>query len=185
MEITMTIRHHRALLVAVAFAAAAAIGCAGMQVHVSLEPGNRLLQYRTYSWADDGARATGDPRLDSNPFFERRVMEAAERELAARGYERSASGSSDVILHYHANVSQRFDIGNVDRGPTPCVDCEPPSLFDTGTLMLDFVDARTNRLVWRAWAESSIDSLIDNQQELEKHVDDVVAHLVATLPRHS
>lgn len=181
----MTARHRCAALAAATLAAAMFTACAPMQVRSYQESGNQLLQYRTYTWADDGARATGDPRLDSNPFFERRLMEAAERELAARGYARSTSGTSDLILHYHASVNQRLDVGTIDRTLAVCRGCESQSLFDAGTLMLDFVDARSNRLVWRAWAEGSIEGLIDTQEWLEQHVDQAIARIVATLPRHT
>lgn len=34
---------------------------------------------------------------------------------------------------------------------------------DAGTLTLDLVDARTGRLVWRGWAERSIEGVLDNR----------------------
>jgi hypothetical protein len=145
---------------------------------------NRVAGARTYSWADQGPRATGDPRLDSNPFFERRLIETAERQLSARGYERVAAGG-DLVLHYYASVSQQLDMGTIDRTLGVCEGCNSQSMYDAGTILLDFVDPQTNRLVWRAWAEGSIDGMVDNQQWLEEHVDEAVTRIVATLPRRS
>ena len=48
-----------------------------------------------------------------------------------------------------------------------------------------FVDTRTNRVVWRGWAEGSVDGVIDNQQWLEQRVDEAVRRILARLPRVS
>ena len=58
-----------------------------------------------------------------------------------------------------------------------CDDCRP-SVFDAGTLTLDMVDRRTNRVVWRGWAESTFDGIVDNQQWLERRVDEAVARML-------
>ena len=56
---------------------------------------------------------------------------------------------------------------------------------NAGAIRLDFVDPKTNTLVWHAWAEGSIDGTVDNQQWLEERIDDAVARIVHTLPRRS
>lgn len=170
---------------ALVFAPALLSACAPVRVHSFTERGTPFAAVRTYRWADDGARATGDPRLDSNPFFERRLMSATNRELAARGFELTTSDSADLILHYHASVSQALDTATIDRMVGYCRDCESSSIYDAGTILLDLVDPKTNTLVWRAWAEGSIDGMVDNQQWLEEHIDQAVARIIATLPRRS
>jgi hypothetical protein len=30
-------------------------------------------------------------------------------------------------------------------------------VYETGALLIDFVDARTDKLVWRGWAEDGVD----------------------------
>ena len=50
---------------------------------------------------------------------------------------------------------------------THCDECRP-GLFDTGTLLIEFVDARTSQLVWRGWAKSSVDGVIDDQEWMER-----------------
>jgi hypothetical protein len=54
----------------------------------------------------------------------------------------------------------------------------------TGTLFIDFIDARTNTLAWRGWAEGSLDGVIDDQRWMEKVIDATVAKILARLPRN-
>ena len=56
-------------------------------------------------------------------------------------------------------------------------------VYDAGTLLLDFIDTRTNTLAWRGWAEGSLDGVIDDQQWMEKTLDEAVESILERLPR--
>jgi hypothetical protein len=149
-----------------------------------LERGADFARYRTYNWGPPDSWTTGDPRLDSNPFFQEQVRSAVDKQLAARGFEKTTSDRADVRLHYHASITQRIDAKGIDEeyGYCDTHDCQP-YVYEAGTLLLDFVDTRTNRVVWRGWAEGSVDGVIDNQQWLEDRVDEPVKRILARLPR--
>jgi uncharacterized protein DUF4136 len=170
-----------ASILAVAWATLALAGCATMRVGSFVERGTNFTVYRTYAWASDAQLSTGDPRLDNNEFFQTRLRAAVEKGLGARGLEKAESGQADVVLHYHASVTQKVDAGKVDEKYGYCEDCSP-SVFDAGTLTLDVVDARTNKLAWRGWAESTFDGVVDNQQWLERRVDESVGRILRTFP---
>lgn len=159
------------------------VGCAPMTVNAYLERGANLRQYHTYMWGPADVGVIGDPRLDNNPFFDRRVREQVEKQLARRGFERSTASTADLLVHYHASVTQQVDVRNFDRDYTYCqhADCRP-FIYDAGTIFIDMVDPRTKMLVWRGWAESSIDGLIDRQDWIEQHVDNAVRRIIDRLP---
>lgn len=76
-----------------------------------------VAQYRTYDWGLPDALPAGDPRLDKNPFFQDHTQGAVERQLAAKGFQRSTSGTPDLLVHYHASITQRIDVNRIDRLP--------------------------------------------------------------------
>ena len=162
----------------------AAGGCAPVRVSTFVERGIDFQAYRTYAWAPKAQLAVGDPRLDNNEMFQRTIQAAVAKELSARGFERLESGHADLVLHYHASVTQRVDANGADERYGYCDDCRP-SVFEAGTLTLDFVDARTNRLVWRGWAESTLDGLIESQAWLDRRVGESVARIIQKLPAGS
>ena len=167
-----------------ALAAPALAGCATIDVHSYVERGADLRQYRTYNWGPTDTSSTGDPRLDNNRFFDERVRSAVERGLAGRGLEKTTSGTPDLLVHYHASVTQEIDVRNIDREYAYCdgADCEP-YVYDAGTLFVDLVDRNTNTLVWRGWAEGSMDGVIDNQEWMERRIDEAVTRILERLPR--
>jgi hypothetical protein len=171
-----------ARLIVVGVSALALAACATTNVRSFVVRGIDVGQYRTYSWGPAGEHATGDPRLDNNQFFQERIQAAVERHLNARGFEKTAAEASDLFIRYHASVEQLVNPNGLDRPYASCDGCEP-YVYDAGTIVIDLVDARTHRLVWRGWAEGGIDGVVDDQTWMEKRVDDTVARIMERLPR--
>lgn len=157
-------------------------GCVTMNVASHVERDIDFTQYHTWDWGQADALPTGDPRLDANPFFNDYLQGALERAFARRGYARAApNGMPDLLVHYHANITQRFQVGE----PVNCTagDCQPSVVdYEQGTLVIDVVDTRTNRVVWRGWAQDSVQGVIDNQDRLERQVDEAIRKVMAQFP---
>jgi hypothetical protein len=157
--------------------------CTPMKVRTYPEPGVNFANYHSYAWAPDDLLFTGDPRLDNNPFFLRRLQAGVEQQLSSRGFEKTGS-TPDLVVHYHANVGQRLDLPERDPIDGHCNNCTA-RVYEEGTLMLDFVDVRTRAIVWRGWAEGALDGAIDNQSAMETRIDDAVGKILRTFPGRS
>lgn len=157
-----------------------------MNVSSHIERGVDFAQFRTWDFGPADALPTGDPRLDNNPFFKDYLEGAVGKALETRHYARAMTGTPDLLVHYHANISKTFDINGVDSRYGYCYDdCEPRFIeYEQGTIVLDVVDTRTNRVVWRGWAQDSIDGKIDNQELLRKEVYKAVTRMMELFPRH-
>ena len=171
-----------ARLIVAGLGALALAACATTNVGSFVERGVDVGRYRTYSWGPAAPEATGDPRLDNNQFLEERIQAAVERHLNTRGFEKTTTEASDLLIHYHASVEQLVNPNGFDQREASCENCDP-FVYDAGTIVVDLVDARTHRLVWRGWAEGSIDGVVLNQKWMEERVDDAVANIMERLPR--
>ena len=157
--------------------------CASRGVSSYAMRGFDVRQFPTYSWGPADALSTGDPRLDNNEFFIRRVREQIDAELTRRGFEKITGRQPDLLLHFHASVTQQIDTRVVDTGYVNHQTTEGGAyVFDAGTLFIDFVDPRTNTLVWRGWAEGRLDGAIDDQASMDARVDESVRHILQRLP---
>jgi Domain of unknown function (DUF4136) len=170
----------------VAVSVFAATGCATtMAVSSHVERGINFARYHTYDWGPADALPTGDPRLDRNPFFKDHVEGAVEKQLAARGLEMSASGTPDLLIHYHASINERLDVNRVDRRYGYCYGADCPSdvvVYEAGTLVLDIVDTRTNRVIWRGWAQETVEGVLDNEDKMARQINEAVTRMLARLP---
>jgi len=178
------------LLRSAAVAAAAVLivssaGCAAMTVSSHVDRMADFGLYRTWDWGPADALPVGDPRLESDPFFNDRFRGAVERRLAARGWTLT-SDTPDLLIHYHANVAEHITLNRVDPQYGSCSrgDCEEHAVNDqAGTLVLDIIDAKTSRLVWRGWAQHEMDGVIGNRDRMEQTIDRAVTRMLKQLPR--
>jgi Domain of unknown function (DUF4136) len=177
----------RLLGVVIAVTGFALTGCATMRVSSHVERGLDFSQYRTFDWGPRDALPVGDPRLEKDPFFRDQVEGAIEKQMAARGFERSAaSDTPDVRIHYHASINTRFDVreenysGNCDDDDV----CQSRVIeYEAGTLVVDIVDEQTNRLIWRGWAQDSVEGVLGHNDRLNRKIDEGVIRMFARLPR--
>jgi hypothetical protein len=123
----------------------------------------------------------------NNPFFKDHFQGAVERQLTARGIVQTGSDTEapDLLVHYHANIAPRISVNQGDQSYGACYDenCTVRVLdTDVGTIVLDVVDARTNRLIWRGWAQTSIEGVLDHPQRFQARITEAVTRMLAQLP---
>jgi hypothetical protein len=163
----------------------AAASCATMNVSSHVERGLDFRQYHTYAWGPADALPTGDPRLDKNPFFKDHLEGGVEKDLATRGLTLVASGTPDLLIHYHANVAERLDVNRLDQPRGYCSSESCPGgviSYEAGTIVLDIVDTSTNRVIWRGWAQSHLKDMLDNQDKMAATINEAVTQMLRRLP---
>lgn len=163
------------------------LGCSAMTVSSHMQRGLDFQEYLTYDWGPPDLLPTGDPRLDRNPFFLDHVQGAIEKQLATKGFRRSDPDvRPDLLVHYHAVISRRLDVNRVDQDYGYCFDeeCRARVIeYEAGTLVVDIIDTRTNRLVWRGWAQDTIGDMLKNEDHMARKIDQAVTAIFARLPR--
>jgi hypothetical protein len=166
-------------------------GCATMRVSSHTERGLSWSQYRTFEWGQADALPLSDPRFQKDPNFRDRIEGAVERQMAANGFARAAaSAAPDLLIHYHAAINDRIDVDEIDRryGYCTTVDCQPRvtprvTRYEAGTLVIDIIDARTQRLIWRGWAQDSVEDVLGNRERVRQTVEEGVSRMFSTFPK--
>ena len=172
---------------ALAILGLAASACATMDVSSHVERGLDFTQYETWQWAPPDALPESDARMN-NPFFQDNFQGAVEKQFSARGMvqTRSDGDAPDLLVHFHANISPRIDVNRVDQTSGACYDedCAVRVLEnELGTIVLDVVDAQTNRLVWRGWAQTPVEGMLERPDRFQKRINEAVTRMLARFPR--
>jgi hypothetical protein len=155
---------------------------AGAAVKVEHDQDVDFSKYRNYAWKE------GAPAL--YPQIQEKIVEAVDRELAARGLVR-VEGEADLYVMTYAfgegapkvSVDMGFWGGanEADGGgmgaPTSTV-----RVNTAGTLMVRLVDGQTEQPVWRALAEKTMS---DKPSKALRKVDKVVTKMFADFPSGS
>jgi hypothetical protein len=179
-------RLHYGLLIG-SMAALLAGGCApATSVGAHIDPNVTFSHYRTFAWGPVDPLPSNDPKLARSAFLRDHIQGAVERGLAARGLALTSSPTPDLLIHYHLNVRTRIDPNRVDRLHGYCVtdNCRPKSVhYDSGTLVLDVIDLRTNKLLWRGWARNSVEDMLRSPGQMAMMIDQDVTDMLRWLPR--
>lgn len=175
------------LLLATALALLTGLSACAPAVNVEKRANVDFSRFHTYAWADTKVKTTGDVAnpLYQDPIAQDRVRMAINQELAQRGLRQVPSGRPDfyVTTHFFVEDAERT-VSNPPAGGYGAGYAYPysvaygggfipvnygyfysPSYYQTyrteqykqGTLIIDFIDSRTNNLVWRGSLADPVD----------------------------
>ena len=141
--------------------------------------------YHTYAWLSGDQEKTGDRRADSSAV-DMRIRIAVGTQLRLKGYHAVAEGKPDFYVAYHIGLkdsspsisTQYYSDGMAGHafahaadtrsaGKSTPTDNEAPS-FLTGSLLIDIVDAASQKLIWRGTAAGEVDPGLTSQQRDER-----------------
>ena len=159
----------KTLWVTAALAALFMQGCAtGAQVRVDFDPKADFQALRSYAWAPMTAE---EQQIKSrNSLTHERIQSAIESHLTARGYKKVAEAQADFLVTHTVTVESRTQVqntqmsvgygrygarGGVGVGYGIPVDSTVYQ-YKVGTLVIDVIDARQKRLVWRGSGERTL-----------------------------
>ena len=157
----------------------------GQKVDVKFDKTVDFSKYKTYTWAE-GMRA-------KNPIVHQLIIDSIEQQLAARGLTKTEA-DGDIQLLYVAAVD--FDLqttgltwSNASNPMGSFATIGPPMDVRKGMLVVDMIDKKTERYLWRATAKETLThapsgDMAKDAQRVEKLVRKAVAKMFSKYPVH-
>ena len=148
------------------------VGCGpSVKVNYNYDPDVDFFEIGSFTWGG----------IQSNhmlPRFDVRRMEIAlQQELSVRGFQQKLSG--DVLaVAYLGVMPGRTDTLEYSHG---LYWTETTKTIHLGTLVLDIIDARTNRLIWRAVAQGKVQEDISPEKR-ERNIQRIARKVVSEFP---
>lgn len=145
-------------------------GCSSLKVSTQYDPAAPYPSYRTYAWL---ATAPGQEQAVAirDPGVRVLVIDAVDREMKRKGYTRVTPdqnpdfytsvigwGQQRVeVTNYGYGYGGAYMYGYGPYGPTAAVvPTAQVNQYTDGTLLLDFVDAKSKQLFWRGTATDTL-----------------------------
>jgi len=153
--------------------------CSSPAVNVARAPGTETADYQSFGFVHVANRPANPDRPSSfAPRAYRQLERTIGRTLEEHGYRWAGADQADMLVVYHLPsgrtapmsewtylVSDRFrDIGQ--------------SAERAEALVIDIVDRRANRLVWRGWS----DNVVAGRDDPGRKVDAAAARIVERFP---
>lgn len=159
----------------------AAAACSTLQISVDYDPATDFSRYRTFTLKH------GAPSRDA--IAEERLDAALVAALEARGLSR-VSGSGDLSLFTHFRMGKETQFNTTTWGYTGWggwrwggVPMQTTTVQEipTGTVVVDLVDSKTGRAVWRGIAKDRV-SASGTPEHYRKQADEAARQLFAGFP---
>jgi hypothetical protein len=164
-------------------------GC-GVQSYVEKDPAVDLNNYKTFAWLNEKETKRKDGK-GYKDFQESYLMDIVSKELEKEGWQKAKS-NPDVLIDYDIMVE------NETREQSQAVYSRPqvryfynpytrrinsiyyPSQYlgedrytvpyKSGTITINIVDTRNNKLIWQGWAETDVTNRRIQQDDMNKIV---------------
>lgn len=170
--------------------------CATSNVATNVDSTINIPAYRTFAWLQDSSWR--ETKFD-NAVLQRGIEQEGVRILTAKGYTLDTLYAEFLVHHHIAVESQMRDIqaqnysyapNGLTRGngyylstyqPLMISNKFAPAPYREGTLIVDIIDRKQQRLVWRGWSEQTSDNLSDFDRSLEKRLKDILLQFPASI----
>jgi uncharacterized protein DUF4136 len=177
---------------------ASVAACAAPKIGYDYDHSANFSAYHTYEWMSGKQEATGDRRVD-NSLVDIRIRTAVGAQLRIKGYATSVDGKPDFYVAYHVGVkdltpnvsTQYYSDGMAGKAFTESADTRSAgSAHPTdsqaqshiaGSLLVDIIDAASNKLVWRGTAGGEVDPGLTSE-ERDERIRTIVHEMMAHFP---
>lgn len=157
----------------------------------AFDPRANMQQWKTYAFADNPqAQLEGEaPEGHGNPFVIRSIQREIRYVLADQGLQQVPADEADFLIAVQVGSSTTtwYSLDNVPV-TTPYADYfngwraaggfVSANTFVDGTLVIDFIDPKSKKLVWHGWTTEPVNVKLDNEKLLQKSVKTVLAQFV-------
>ena len=163
------------------------LACSSLTIYRDFDHSVDFSRYHKYSWYE-GDTLPGD-QLARHPLIKKRIQATVDRILVEKGFQKVDSRQQyDFLVLVHAGVEQKtetedWSVREFDRPRwlPPDDDFLTVDQYEEGTLIVDIIDSKENRLVWRGMAKKVLSDYRQPEQ-LQKTVDKMVSHILDKFP---
>lgn len=172
--------------------------CSSVDTSWDYNPDVNFSQIKTFAWTtvdNDGSQYHLDGLMDE------RVRHAVDHEMAVKGIKQVAKDKAQVLVNYLTKVNTKVDINTFTNyygynpyypyyganggwgrpwGSIPVTETQVKE-YNVGTLIIDIIDAKTDKLIWRG----SLGGIIrdkDTPQQRVQFINKAVNEILANFP---
>ncbi len=165
-------------------------GCSSISVVTDYDKDIDFGNFKTYNFKVPKEKNEKYPAM-INPINQRRIENAVKEEMDVRGY--TLSDKPDIWITYYVKVQNKVDYQTTHYGPSyygpyyygwyygysPGWTTVDAIHYKEGTLVIDLVDAKANKLAWYGIGTGTLN---ENPDKMEEKIDYAVSRIFNKYP---
>ncbi len=161
----------------------ATVNCSGMRVKQDYNEGFDFSRLKTFAWLEQPEKPF---EYLTNPIanrqqLDKQIKEAVNRELERRGYLRTFE-NPDFSVTYHLRIQDKIYSHDQSYRTDYKTDKSVKLSYKEGTLVLDFVDAKTSELLWRGSASRIVSQGEPDLEDTHEKITMAVKRMLESFP---
>ncbi|WP_282111260.1 DUF4136 domain-containing protein [Shewanella algicola] len=165
--------------------------CSTLKSSSDFDPSVAFEQYKSYAWIE---KKNDDAVYQLDGLMDQRVRSAIETQLSQKGISKVDKQNADLLVNYITKVDKKINIDTFNShfgynpyyGPrwglagsmqTETVVRE----YEVGTMIVDLVDNKTGKLVWRGTVADTIREQ-NTPQERTESINNAIGELMINYP---
>ncbi|UCH83766.1 MAG: DUF4136 domain-containing protein [Candidatus Latescibacterota bacterium] len=166
------------------------VGCSSISVNQDYDSEADFMAYKTYAWLQQPTTAVGDARAaqQMNTLLDKRIRNAVNAQLSAKGMALLDSDDADLFVAYHTGIQDKVNVtdwgytyprhyggwygGGSDISVTN---------YQEGTIIVDLIDTNTKQLVWRGTATGALETN-PSPEQIEHNLNNVMEKMFKKYP---
>ena len=157
---------------------ALALSCSTISVIHDYDPQTNFRNLKNFAWLPVPRKA------DVNQLVVIRIQSAVTRELASKGLLEN-SMNPDFLIAMHGTSKEKLEIQDWGYSSRRAAFWRERDIsveqYTEGTLILDFIDAKSKQMIWRGVAKGAVDPEA-TPEERTKRINEGTGKLLAKFP---
>ena len=153
-----------------------AVSTAAQSVQSDFDRSFRFSELKSFRFAVQKRGAT-DP-LAGDTLNDGRIRNGLESQLTANGF-RMESEKADFVIAYYVTTKNKLNVQDFGYGPPRWFGSRDIRVnqYSEGTLMVDFIDVKSNQVIWRGRAVGTLE-MKGVDKKISKSVEKLVKQFV-------
>lgn len=158
---------------------------------------------KTFAWHSPNQFNEASKLYIANDLVDERIHTRVDQELAAKGFKKTGPESADFLVNYSITTQDKVDMHTYNTygsaygaytphragvygygyyGGAPVASDVQVVQYKVGTFVLDVVDRKSGKLIWRGTAEGRMAKNTITPQEREARINEVILNVLKEFP---
>lgn len=159
----------------IAFVTFSLASCSSMRVNTDYDPGYDFSKLTMYYWIPNPDVS------ERNKLFDKHFRKIMGDKLKEKGFTPDEN-NPDFLIAYFGDVQRRIDVQNWGYRYPGWYGGVEVYQYDEGTIVVDFVDAKTNDLIYRGTVKAEVNRGNMNTAKRQKRITEAVEKILKNFP---
>jgi len=168
--------------------------CSTLSVNTDFNPAYDFTKMKSYAWLENGSVPSKDARINNDLVVDR-IRAAVEKNLAAKGYIKTEAASADFMVSWLGAIDKKLQVETIQHFYSPYgygalyrdpywnggVRTSTTREYEVGTLVVDILDPKEYKLIWRSTGKDRLKSKKD-PEAVTKGINEAITAIMKDFP---